>query len=113
MKENCLWEEKGHCLFDRGCEEKNCDWADLEFSKEAIEKRIWKEKKKIMYLMVTAKDRKRKEINDKSIGIYKMYEILEKEFNVENPLLKEMKNEDTMRKVMALIRKDDNSKTKL
>jgi len=85
---NCIWKDKVNCN-ELMCN-LDCDWKELEFTKEAIEKRISQEKKKLRLLYFTARKRKEKEIEDKAKGIFIMYDILEKDFNVENMIKKEM-----------------------
>lgn len=90
---DCVWMDKVNCqkkntdgTIDIGLSCDECDWKTLEYSKEAIIKRIGIETNKMKKLYMFAKQRKANEINDIMSGIVKMYEILEKDFGVKNPI---------------------------
>jgi len=109
---DCIWDRKGYCLFTIPNSNTNtledvcrhCDWRTLQFSTGAMHKRIRKEKLSISRLYIIARERKKVEIFDKTVGIYKMYEVLEKEFGEENPVKAQLSDPDFVKKVVRMER---------
>jgi hypothetical protein len=93
---SCLWRQKSLCSFEKKAIEdkllgdfkcdKDCDFSTLKFEKDAILERITYERHQIRKAYLFARDRKKKDMLDKCVGISKMFESLEEHFGMNNPL---------------------------
>jgi hypothetical protein len=112
QKNDCTYEIKGYCdavekqgnkkvVLDQ-CQ--NCDFRDIPFSQHAIHKTIRKEKLSIARMYTFTRIRKKAEIQDKVYGLYKLYEILEKEFGEPNPIKAQLSDPEFVKEALRAIR---------
>jgi hypothetical protein len=100
VESNCVWRTNGYCTFEEKAKkdkligefacDATCDFATLKFDKDAILERIKFEKHQIRKMFVFSRDRKKKEMLDKCVGITKLYDALEKHFGMPNPLKEDL-----------------------